>query len=94
MCGLVGVYHFDRDRPVDRDRFIAQTDTLLHRGPDAGAVWLDKGVALGHQRLSIIDVAGGLQPMWDAERRVGVVFNGEVYNYRELKLELVARGHR
>jgi asparagine synthase (glutamine-hydrolysing) len=94
MCGLVGVYHFDRDRPVDRDRFIAQTDTLMHRGPDAGAVWLDKGVALGHRRLSIIDVAGGLQPMWDAERRVGVVFNGEVYNYRELKLELVARGHR
>lgn len=94
MCGLVGVYHFDRDRPVDRERFIAQTDTLMHRGPDAGAVWLDKGVALGHRRLSIIDVAGGLQPMWDAERRVGVVFNGEVYNYRELKLELVARGHR
>jgi len=94
MCGLVGVYHFDKDRPVDRDRLIAQNDTLMHRGPDAGAVWVGKGVGLGHRRLSIIDVAGGLQPMWDAEKRVGVVFNGEIYNYRELNQELQARGHR
>lgn len=94
MCGLVGVFHFDRHRPVDRDLLVRQCDALMHRGPDAGAVWVDPGVGLGHRRLSIIDVAGGLQPMWDAEKRVGVVFNGEIYNYRELKLELAARGHR
>lgn len=94
MCGLVGVYHFDPQRPVDRALLIRQNDSLAHRGPDAGAVFVDAGVGLGHRRLSIIDVSGGAQPMWDVERRVGVVFNGEIYNYRELRTELIGRGHR
>jgi asparagine synthase (glutamine-hydrolysing) len=94
MCGLVGVYHFDPQRPVDRALLVRQNDSLAHRGPDAGAVFIDAGIGLGHRRLSIIDVGGGAQPMWDVERRVGVVFNGEIYNYRELRTELVGRGHR
>ena len=94
MCGIVGVYQFDRSRKLDRELFRKQTDTLVHRGPDDGAVWFGEGIALGHRRLSIIDIGGGLQPMWDAERRIGIVFNGEIYNYRELRKELEQKGHR
>jgi asparagine synthase (glutamine-hydrolysing) len=94
MCGLVGVYYFDKNHPVDRALLEKQNETLLHRGPDAGGVFTDPGVGLAHRRLSIIDVSGGVQPMWDVEDRVGVVFNGEIYNYRELRGQLEAKGHR
>lgn len=93
MCGIVGLFHFDRHRPLDRGLFFRQNDALSHRGPDDGGVYLHDGVALGHRRLSIIDVAGGHQPMWDPELRLGIVFNGEIYNYRELRQHLEARGH-
>ena len=93
MCGIVGIYNFDKNQTPETSLFIAQTDTLSHRGPDAGGVWLGDGVALGHRRLSIIDLAGGLQPMWDVEKRVAIIFNGEVYNYRELRTQLISRGH-
>lgn len=94
MCGVVGVYCFDRSRPIDRDVFVRQTDALAHRGPDDGGVYIEPGIALGHRRLSIIDIGGGHQPMWDSEGRLGVVFNGEIYNYRELAKELKQQGHR
>jgi len=94
MCGIVGVYGFDPDYPVDRELLIKQTDALIHRGPDDGGVFVEPGVGLGHRRLSIIDIGGGHQPMWDVENRVGVVFNGEIYNYRELRKELEGHGHR
>ena len=95
MCGLVGVYHFDRAHPVDRALLIAQTDTLIHRGPNDGGVWVGDGIGLGHRRLAIIDLSpGGHQPLFHASGRWCVVFNGEIYNYRELKLELESAGHR
>ncbi|MCK6547879.1 asparagine synthase (glutamine-hydrolyzing) [Myxococcota bacterium] len=93
MCGIVGVFHFDPTRPVDRALLVRQTDTLVHRGPDDGGVWVGQGVGLGHRRLAIIDLDGGHQPMWDVEDRIGVVFNGEIYNYRELQRELEQKGH-
>lgn len=93
MCGIVGVYNFDRNQGVEKSLFVAQTDSLQHRGPDAGGVWIGDGVALGHRRLSIIDLYGGQQPMWDREKRIAIVFNGEIYNYRELKTELQQLGH-
>jgi asparagine synthase (glutamine-hydrolysing) len=72
------------------------TDTLFHRGPDAGgtAVLPGYGVAIGMRRLSILDIEGGVQPMWNEDRSVGVVFNGEVYNWVELRRELASLGHR
>ncbi len=94
MCGIVGVYGFDPSLPIDAELLRQQTDTLAHRGPDDGGVWLGDGVGLGHRRLSIIDLGGGHQPMWDVEGRVCVVFNGEIYNYRELRTELEGKGHR
>ncbi|MCA9554285.1 MAG: asparagine synthase (glutamine-hydrolyzing) [Myxococcales bacterium] len=94
MCGIVGIYCFDKRRGVDREVFVRQVDALAHRGPDDGGAYFEPGVALGHRRLSIIDLGGGHQPMWDSEGRLGIVFNGEIYNYRELKKELEQEGHR
>jgi asparagine synthase (glutamine-hydrolysing) len=94
MCGFSGIFCFDQSRTIDRSVFVEQTNTLVHRGPDDGAVWFGSGVALGHRRLSIIDIGGGLQPMFDAEGRIGIVFNGEIYNYRELRKQLRQKGHR
>src|SRR5262245_43767091 len=94
MCGICGVYYFDRAHPVDTALLARQNDALVHRGPDDGGIFAENGVGLGHRRLSIIDLGGGHQPMWDVEERVGVVFNGEIYNYRELQKELEANGHR
>jgi asparagine synthase (glutamine-hydrolysing) len=94
MCGLAGIYCFDPTHPIDRALFIRQVDSIAHRGPDDGGAFFDRGVALGHRRLSIIDLTGGHQPMWDVEERIGVVFNGEIYNYRELQAELEKKGHR
>jgi len=92
MCGIVGVFHFERDRPVDPARLSRQLQTIVHRGPDGGGLWIGDGVGLGHRRLSIIDLGGGAQPMFDATGRYVTTFNGEIYNYKELRAELAARG--
>ncbi len=92
MCGIVGVFHFERDRPVDPARLARQLDTIVHRGPDGGGIWVEGGVGLAHRRLSIIDLGGGAQPMFDATARYVTTFNGEIYNYRELREELAQRG--
>ena len=94
MCGIVGVAG---DVTVSRERLLAMRDSLRHRGPDdAGAWWSDDGrVGLGHRRLAIIDLsAAGRQPMTDATGALQIVFNGEIYNYLELRQELEALGHR
>jgi asparagine synthase (glutamine-hydrolysing) len=70
------------------------TAALAHRGPDGRGFFFDRGVALGHRRLSIIDLAGGDQPIYNEDRSVAIVFNGEIYNYKELRSELLSRGHR
>jgi asparagine synthase (glutamine-hydrolysing) len=93
MCGFVVAYHFDPSRPVDRRRFVLMNDSLTHRGPDDHGIFVGRGMALGHRRLSIIDIDGGHQPMWDVERRIAVVFNGEIYNHRELRETLKRAGH-
>ena len=92
MCGIVGVYQFDAHRPVDERTLFRQTDSLVHRGPDGGGVWTSPGIGLGHRRLSIIDIDGGAQPMADKSGRYVVVFNGEIYNYRELRERLLSLG--
>jgi asparagine synthase (glutamine-hydrolysing) len=68
-------------------------DTLAHRGPDGSGVWTAPGVGLGHRRLSIIDLAGGVQPMLSGDSRLAIVFNGEIYNFREVRAELEPLGH-
>src|SRR5260221_11221915 len=93
MCGIVGLTSRE---PIDLSRIEKLRDTMRHRGPDDAGAWLsaDRRVALGHQRLAIIDLSpGGHQPMPDSTGEVWVTFNGEIYNYLELRRELEGQGH-
>lgn len=92
MCGIAGIFHFGTPKPVDPARVERMCDAVAHRGPDGHGVWTAPGVGLGHRRLSIIDVAGSPQPMVSSDGRAVLVFNGEIYNFRELREELKAGG--
>ncbi|MGE0704982.1 MAG: asparagine synthase (glutamine-hydrolyzing) [Vicinamibacterales bacterium] len=94
MCGIYGQYNYGTMRPVVREEVQAATRTLTHRGPDDEGYFLDGPVALGFRRLSIIDLSGGHQPMADADCTVWVAFNGEIYNFAELRHVLEGKGHR
>jgi asparagine synthase (glutamine-hydrolysing) len=93
MCGICGVVSM-KAAPVDRALLERMNQALHHRGPDSGGVYVDGGVGLAVRRLAIIDLAGGNQPMANEDGTVWVVQNGEIYNYRELREELAAAGHR
>jgi asparagine synthase (glutamine-hydrolysing) len=92
MCGIAGIFHLSTPKPVDPARVEKMCDAIAHRGPDGHGIWTAPGVGLGHRRLSIIDIAGSPQPMASADGRAMLVFNGEIYNYRELRAELQAMG--
>src|SRR5436305_13341130 len=94
MCGICGQFNFASDEPVEPTTIRRMTDTIAHRGPDDEGYFISGPIGLGFRRLSIIDLAGGHQPMFDAERSVCVIFNGEIYNYKELRVELESCGHR
>ena len=93
MCGIAGRFHYDPLHPVDRDDLVAMTDAVAHRGPDAAGYFVDRGIGLGHRRLSIIDLSTGDQPLGNEDGSVQVVFNGEIYNFAEVRAELQAHGH-
>jgi asparagine synthase (glutamine-hydrolysing) len=92
MCGIGGVLSFDGVPDVDLVR--RMLGRLHHRGPDGSGYYRDRRIALGHSRLSIIDTVGGAQPMADEAETVWISFNGEIFNYVELRAELRQRGHR
>ena len=92
MCGIAGLFHVETAKPVDPARIRAMTDAQTHRGPDGSGVWTAQGVGLGHRRLSIIDLGGGAQPMASADGQIVVTFNGEIYNFRDVRRELEATG--
>jgi asparagine synthase (glutamine-hydrolysing) len=95
MCGICGVISTNGDlNPAVRDAIGEMTHSLHHRGPDGEGTFFDARAALGHARLAIIDRAGGAQPMPNEDRTCWVVFNGEIYNHRPLREQLLARGHR
>ncbi|HEY1605979.1 MAG TPA: XrtA/PEP-CTERM system amidotransferase [Allosphingosinicella sp.] len=93
MCGIAGLFHPEIPKPVDPARIRAMADVLAHRGPDGSGVWTGPGVGFGHRRLSIIDLEGGVQPMRSADGALVLTYNGEIYNFREVKTELEALGH-
>ncbi|HEY0781294.1 MAG TPA: asparagine synthase (glutamine-hydrolyzing), partial [Thermoanaerobaculia bacterium] len=94
MCGIAGVLRFDPSARVELAALQAMADTIAHRGPDDEGYFVDGNVGLAHRRLSIIDLAGGAQPLFNEDRSVVVVLNGEIYNYAELTERLAQRGHR
>ena len=94
MCGITGRFNYDPLQPVDREVLVAMTDAVAHRGPDAAGYYHAPGIGLGHRRLSIIDLSTGDQPLANEDGTVQVIFNGEIYNFADVRAELIARGHR
>lgn len=94
MCGICGKFNFlHQEMPVGRHELEEMARSMRHRGPDDEGYYLDGPLGFGFRRLSIIDIEGGHQPMSDQERTTWVVFNGEIYNFRELRKELEGFGH-
>src|SRR5690349_3697834 len=93
MCGICGVVDFNRPEAVSAHVLERMNVTLSHRGPDDTGIYLAPYVGLGHRRLSIIDVAGGHQPLSNEDGTVWVLLNGEIYNYPELRDRLLKHGH-
>lgn len=94
MCGLAGIINFDRGRPVDRSALAAMADRMVHRGPDEGGLWAAGPVGLAHRRLSIIDLSpAAAQPMANEDGSIVITYNGEIYNFKDLRRDLAAAGH-
>ena len=94
MCGISGFVCFEGASDVDSDVLIRMSDTLVHRGPDSRGEHLDGNVAFANRRLSIVDLDGGSQPKYNEDGTVCVVYNGEIYNHRDLRKVLEHQGHR
>lgn len=94
MCGINGLLNFDPARPADQQLVHRMREVARHRGPDDHGVYFDGPAGLGFNRLSIIDLSGGHQPLSNEDGTVWIVFNGEIYNFQPLREELIARGHR
>ena len=94
MCGICGQYNFRKGEPVHGETLKKMADSIAHRGPDDEGYYKSGQIGFGFRRLSIIDLAGGHQPMSDEEQSVWIVFNGEIYNYPELVTELKSYGHQ
>lgn len=93
MCGIAGIFNFDLERSISKEILKKMADSIVHRGPDGEGFYIDDYIGLAHRRLSIIDLEGGNQPMFNDRRTISIVFNGEIYNYIELKEELKKLGH-
>lgn len=93
MCGLAGIVDLKGERDFDRRLVKAMTDRIAHRGPDGEGFHLDRGIALGHRRLAIIDLSTGDQPMHSPDGDVSVVFNGEIFNFKDVRAVLQSAGH-
>ncbi|MYN17640.1 amidotransferase 1, exosortase A system-associated [Rugamonas sp. FT107W] len=93
MCAIAGIFDLHRHADIDAGLLQAMTDRQFHRGPDQGGTHHEPGLGLGHRRLSIIDLGGGQQPLFNEDRSVVVVYNGEIYNYPALMRELQQFGH-
>src|SRR5437870_4599085 len=93
MCGICGKVYYDHQERVSADLVQKMTNVIAHRGPDGEGKYVSGPVGLGHRRLAIIDLNTGAQPMCNEDRTIWVVFNGEIYNFQELRRELIQKGH-
>lgn len=94
MCGIVGIYNLTKQHPIDQSLLEQMLGLIQHRGPDEFGIYRDSRIGMGNARLSIIDLSTGSQPIANEDETVWIVFNGEIFNYVELRPELEARGHR
>lgn len=94
MCGICGVFNYGTGEPADPAALKRAAAAMAHRGPDDEGFYLDGAMGLGNRRLSIIDLPGGHQPLSNEDQSLWITFNGEIYNYRELRPDLLARGHQ
>ena len=94
MCGIAGICHIDGPDGVSLNSIKRMIGALCHRGPDETGIYLDDQVGLGHARLSIIDLSSGVQPIHNEDQNLWIIYNGEVFNYVELKKDLIQKGHR
>lgn len=95
MCGITGIYNYPTKQPIDTSLLIKMSRSIQHRGTDDEGIYIDQesGIGLGHRRLSIIDLSTGNQPMSNAAKNIWIVFNGEIYNFPELKRDLIKKGY-
>src|SRR5947208_1800962 len=93
MCGIAGWFDLKGQRLPDRNLVRAMGDAISHRGPDGDGFHFEAGLGLAHRRLAVIDLVTGDQPMHSGDGDICLIFNGEIYNFRELRTELEARGH-
>jgi asparagine synthase (glutamine-hydrolysing) len=93
MCGIFGYVNWRKDQKLQEDQLVTAANLLFHRGPDGGGYYYEPPFFMAHRRLSIIDIQGGEQPLFSTDGRYGIVFNGEIYNFVELRDELVKKGH-
>ena len=94
MCGIAGILQLHKPEPIPLDTIKRMTAALSHRGPDESGIYLDDWAGLGHARLSIIDLSGGSQPIHNENETLWIVYNGEIFNYPELRQDLVKKGHQ
>ena len=94
MCGICGKIHFDSGKPVLQEEIRKMTELIHHRGPDDSGYYLKENVGLGFQRLSIIDLDTGHQPLSNEDGTLWIVFNGEIYNHLRLRQMLIGKGHK
>jgi len=94
MCGICGIFYPDRDRRVSSNVLSAMNQQIVHRGPDDGGFLVEENVGLAMRRLSIIDIRTGHQPIANENESIWIVYNGEIYNHQELRVQLEAQGHR
>src|SRR5215813_2447351 len=94
MCGICGIFDIGGENIVQRSTLKAMADTISHRGPDDDGFYTRGSVGLAHRRLSIIDLAGGHQPLANEDETVWIVFNGEIYNFEELNRQYLSHGHQ
>src|SRR6185295_16423886 len=93
MCGIAGLYNLE-GAPVSADHIQGMCDLIRHRGPDDFGIWSEGPIGLGHRRLAIIDLSSrGRNPLANEDQSIQLIFNGEIYNYRELRADLLQKGH-
>src|SRR5512135_3465594 len=94
MCGIAGWFDMKGERAADRDLVHAMSDAISHRGPDGEGFFFAPGVGFGHRRLAVIDLVTGDQPMFSADGSVCIIYNGEIYNFKNVRTELQSLGRR